>query len=71
MTKSGAARIRGHIRPRPPEARPSWLMRMAVGGMVGWPTRVVRKVEMMVSMSEVRGPFHSSQLGLDSWIGRL
>ena len=61
----------GHRRPRPPEARPSWLMRTAEGGMVGWSTRVVRKVEMMVSISEVRGPFHSSQLGLGSLRGRL
>ena len=71
MTKSGAARVRGQRMPRPPEARPSWLMRMAEGGMVGWLTRVVRKLEMMVSMLEVRGPFHSSQLGLGSLRGRL
>jgi len=71
MTKSGAARVRGQRRPRPPEASPSWLMRMAEGGMVGWSTRVVRKLDMIVSMSEVRGPFHSSQVGLGSLRGRL
>ena len=34
-TKSGAARVRGHISPRPPEASPSWLMRIAEGGIDG------------------------------------
>ena len=71
MTKSGAARVRGQRMPRPPEARPSWLMRMAEDGIVGWLVRVVRKVDMMSSMSDVRGPFHSSHFGLGSLIGRL
>ena len=71
MTKSGDARVQGQRRPRPLEAKPSWLMRMAEGGIVGWLVRVVRKVDMMSLMSEVRGPFHSSHLGLRSLIGRL
>ena len=33
--------------------------------------REVRKVEMMSSMSDVRGPFQSSHYGLGSSIGRL
>ena len=44
---------------------------MAEGGMVGWSTSLVRKLDMIVSMSEVRGPFHSSQVGLGSLRGRL
>ena len=71
MTKSGDARVQGQRRPRPLEAKPSWLMRMAEGGIVGWLVRVVRKVDMMSSMSDVRGPFHSSHLGSGSLIGRL
>ena len=60
-----------HGGPSPPEARPSWLMRMAEGGIVSWLVRVVRKVDMILSMSDVRGPFHSSHLGLGSLKGRL
>jgi hypothetical protein len=37
----------------------------------GWLVRVVRKVDMMSLMSDVRGPFHSSHLGSGSLIGRL
>ena len=40
-------------------------------GIVGWLVRVVRMVDMMLSMLDVRGPFHSSHLGLGSLIGRL
>jgi hypothetical protein len=71
MTKSGAERVQGQRRPRLPEVRPSWLMRMAEDGIVGWLDRVVRKVDMMPSMSDVRGPFHSSHLGSGSLIGKL
>ena len=60
-----------HGGPSPPEARPSWLMRMAEGGIVSWLVRVVRKMGMILSMSDVRGPFHSSHLGSGSLIGRL
>ena len=60
-----------HGGPSPPEARPSWLMRMVEGGIVSWLVRVVRKVDMILSMSDVRGPFHSSHLGLGSLKGRL
>ncbi len=44
---------------------------MVEGGIVGWLVRVVRKVDMMLSMSDVRGPFHSSHLGSRLLIGRL
>ncbi len=46
-------------------------MRMAEDGIVGWLVRVVRKVDMMSSMSDVRGPFHSSHFGSGSLIARL
>ncbi len=46
-------------------------MRMTEGEIVGSLVRVVRKVDMMSSMSDVRGPFHSSHLGSGSLIGRL
>ena len=70
MMKSGAARVRGQMTPRPPEASPSWLMRIAEGGIDGWPRREVRKVDMMFSMLDVRGLFHSSHFGLGPLIGR-
>jgi len=46
-------------------------MRMAEGEIVGWLVRVVRKMDIILSMSDVRGPFHSSHLGSGSLIGRL
>ncbi len=46
-------------------------MRMVEGGIVDWLLRVVRKVDMMLLMSDVRGLFHSSHLGLGSLIGRF
>jgi hypothetical protein len=46
-------------------------MRMAEDGISDWLVRVVRKADMMSSMSDVRGPFHSSHFGLGSLIGRL
>ncbi len=49
MMKSGAARVRGQRRPRPPEASPSWLMRIAEGGIDGWSRMEVRKVDMISS----------------------
>ena len=70
MMKSGAAWVQGQRRPRPPEASPSWLMRIAEGGINSWPRREVRKVDMMFSMLDVRGAFHSSHFGLGSSIGR-
>ena len=54
MTKSGAARVRGHRSPRLPDASPSLLMRIAEGGIDGWLRREVRKVDMMSSMLDVR-----------------
>ena len=45
MTKSGAARVRGLRIPRPPDASPSWLMRIAEGGIVGWLRREARNVD--------------------------
>jgi len=69
MTKSGAAQVCGHRSPRPPEASPSWLIRIAEGGIDGWLRREARKVDMMSSMSDVRGPFQSSHFGSGSWMG--
>ncbi len=71
MTKSGAARVRGHSRPRPPARRLSWLMRMAWLGVEGEARRVVRNFAMISSMVDVSGPFHCSQLGFGSSVGRL
>ena len=71
MTKSGAAQIRWLRIPRPPDASPSWLMRIAEGVIVGWLRREARNVDMMFSMSDVRGPFQSSHFGLGSSMGRL
>ena len=71
MTKSGAARVRGLRIPRPPDASPSWLMRIAEGGIDCLLRREARKVDMMSSMSDVRGPFQSSHFGLGSSTGRL
>ena len=71
MTKSGAARVRGLRIPRPPDASPSWLMSIAEGGIVGWLRREARNVDMMFSMSDVRGPFQSSHFGSGSSMGRL
>ena len=71
MTKSGAARVRGLRLPRPPDASPSWLMRIAEGGIVGWLRREARNVDMMLSMSDARGPFQSSHFGSGSSMGRL
>jgi hypothetical protein len=71
MMKPGAAWVRGQRRPRPPEASPSWLMRIAESGVDGWSRMEVRKVDVISSMSDVRGPFHSSHFGLGSLIGRL
>ncbi len=69
MMKSGAARVQGQRRPRPPEASPSWLMRIAEGGIDGWLRRGVRKVDKMFSLLDVRGRFHSLHFELGS-IGR-
>ncbi len=71
MMKSGAARVQGQRRPRPLEASLSWLMRIAEGGIDGWSRMEVRKVDMISSMSDVKGPLHSSHFGLGSLIGRL
>ena len=71
MTKSGAARVRGLRIPRPLDASLSWLMRIAEGGIVGWLRREERNVDMMFSMSDVRGPFQSSHFGSGSSMGRL
>ncbi len=71
MMKSGAAWVRGHRSPRPTEASPSWLMRIEEGGIDGWLRRKARKVDMMSSMLDVRGPFQSSHFGLGSSIGKL
>ena len=71
MTKSRAARVRGHRCPRLPEASPSWLTRIAEGGIDGWLRREARKVDMMSSMLDVRGPFQSSHFGSGSSTGRL
>ncbi len=71
MMKSGAAQVQEQRRPRPPEASPSWLMRIAEGGIDGWSRMEERKVDMISSMSDVRGPFNSSHFGLESLIGRL
>ena len=71
MMKSGAARVRGLRIPRPPDASPSWLMRIAEGGIIGWLRREARNVDMMSSMSDVRGLFQSSHFGSGSSMGRL
>ena len=68
---SGAARVSGHRSPRPSEASPSWLMRIAEGGIDCLLRREARKVDMMSSMSDVRGPFQSSHFGLGLSTGRL
>jgi hypothetical protein len=70
MVKSGAARVRGQRRPRPPEASPSWLIRIAEGGIDDWSRREVRKVDKMFSMLDMRRAFHSSHFGSGSLIGR-
>jgi len=46
-------------------------MRIAEGGIDGWMRREARKVDMMSSMSDVRGPFQSSHFGSGSSMGRL
>ena len=46
-------------------------MRIAEGGIVGWLRREARNVDMMFSMSDVRGPFQSSHFGSGSSMGRL
>jgi hypothetical protein len=46
-------------------------MRIAEGGIVGWLRREGRNVDMMFSMSNVRGPFLSSHFGFGSLMGRL
>ena len=46
-------------------------MRIAEGGIDGWLRREARKVDMMSSMSAVRGPFQFSHFGLGSLAGRL
>ncbi len=71
MMKSGAAQVLGQRRPRLPEASPSWLMRIAEGGINGWLRREARKMDMIFSMLDVRGAFHSSHFGSGSLIGRL
>ncbi len=50
MMKSGAARVRGLRIQRPPDASPSWLIRIAEGGIVGWLRREARNVDTMFSM---------------------
>ena len=54
-----------------PDASPSWLMRIAEGGIIGWLRREARNVDMMFFMSGVRGPFQSSHFGSGSSMGRL
>jgi hypothetical protein len=71
MMKSGAARVQGQRRPRPLEVSPSWLMRIAEGGIDGWSRMEVRKMDMISPMLDVRGPFNSSHFGSGSLIGRL
>ena len=46
-------------------------MRIAEGGIDGWLRREARKVDMMSSMLDVRGPFQSSHFGSGSSTGRL
>jgi hypothetical protein len=46
-------------------------MRIAEGGIVGWLRREARNIDMMFSMSDVRGPFQSSHFGSGSSMGRL
>jgi hypothetical protein len=45
-------------------------MRIAEGGIDGWLRREVRKVDMMFSMLDVRGVFHSFHFGMGLLIGR-
>ncbi len=71
VTKSGAARVCGQMRPRPPEARLSWLMRIVEGGTDGRLRREAKKLDMISSLAEVRGPFHSSRCGWGPSRGRL
>jgi hypothetical protein len=71
MTKSGAARVQGQSKPRPPAQRLSWLMRMAWLGVEGEARRVVRNSTMISSMADVSGPFHCSQYGFGSSVERL
>jgi hypothetical protein len=67
MTKSGAARVRGQRRPRPPAWRPSRLIKMAYSGMSGVKSEVVMsevKNDLMTeSTEEVSGPFQFFQGG--------
>ena len=60
MAKSGAARVRGQRSPRPLEA-----------GIDGWLRREARKVDIMSSILDVRGPLQSSHFGSGSSMGRL
>jgi len=46
-------------------------MRIAEGGIIGCLRREARNVDMMFSVSDVRGPFQSSHLGLGSSMGRM
>ncbi len=63
ITKLGAALMRGHRMPRPPDLSPSWLMSRALAGIDGLSRSVARKFLMISSVAEVRGPCHSSQGG--------
>jgi hypothetical protein len=69
--KSGATLVRGQRRPRPSAARPSWLIRMAEVGVDLKSRREAKNCEMISSVAEVGGPFHSSQSGLEASVGRL
>ncbi len=71
VMNSGAARVRGLRIPKPPEASPSWLMRIAEDGIIGWLRREARNVDMMFSMPDVKGLFQSSNSGSGSSMGRL
>ncbi len=53
MTKSGAARVQGQSRPRPPARRLSWLVRTAWLGVEGEAMKVVRNSAMISSMADV------------------
>ena len=70
ITKSGAARVRGHRIPRPPWRRLMLLMRVEYSGIEVTPRREAKKSCVRRSVSAVSGPFQSSQGGFGWSRGR-
>ena len=61
--KSGIARERGSIMPRPPACKCSWAMSRAWWGRTGQPVRLEMNCAIRWLVAAVRGPFQSVQVG--------